>query len=198
MVEDCSVNSVHLAPNNGYASEYRTHGFSKPVTKFTKDHSFLTAYRNLVKRINFMIHCQRFHKSSLRQEYSTKTKRASDQENVVAFVCNLYEGFQEKDQTVAIVIDLGNAYNRVQFKFLMDLLMRDGVSWTFIRWIAVVLLNKTDQLPKWSSATHQLTMGLPQGSPLSLVFYNERSIMYIKGLADVNQDGFNSAVHSHW
>lgn len=114
--------------------------------------------------------------------------------NVAAFVCNLYEGLQEKDQTVAIVIALGNAYNRVQFKFLTDLLMQDGVSWTFIRWIAVVLLNKTDQLPRWSSSTHQLTMGLPQGTPLSLVFYNERSIMDTKGLADVNQDCFSSAL----
>ena len=41
------------------------------------------------------------------------------------------------------------------------------------------------QLGNWSSAPHQLTMGLPQGSPLSSVLFN----VYTKGLADLNQNG---------
>ena len=41
------------------------------------------------------------------------------------------------------------------------------------------------QLGNWSSVPHQLTMGLPQGSPLSPVHFS----VYNKGLADLNQNG---------
>ena len=46
----------------------------------------------------------------------------------------MYEGFQRKEQTVAVVISLEDAYNRVQFKLLMDLLMEYGVSLTLTQW----------------------------------------------------------------
>ena len=91
------------------------------------------------------------------------------------------------EQTVAVAIDLEDAYNRVQFKLLMDLLTQYGVSLTQTRWVAGVLLERTMvmQLGNWSSAPHQLTMGLPQGSLILPVLFN----VYTKGLADLNQNG---------
>ena len=108
-------------------------------------------------------------------------------ENAAAFAYDVNKGFQRKEQTVAVAINLEDAYNRVQFKLLLDLLTQYGVSITLTRWIAGVLLERTVamQLGNWSSAPHQLTMGLPQGSPLSLVLFN----VYTKGLADLNQNG---------
>jgi len=41
------------------------------------------------------------------------------------------------------------------------------------------------QLGNWSCAPHQLTMGPPQGSPLSSVLFK----VYTKDLADLNQNG---------
>ena len=35
----------------------------------------------------------------------------------------MYKGFQRKEQKVAVATDLKDAYNRVQFKLLMDLLI---------------------------------------------------------------------------
>ena len=54
-----------------------------------------------------------------------------------------------------------DAYYRVYFKTLMDLLMQYGVSLTLTRWIAGALLERTfvKQFPNWSSAPLQLTMG---------------------------------------
>ena len=63
-------------------------------------------------------------------------------ENVAAFAYDVYEGFQRKEQTVAVAIDLEDAYNRVQFKLLMDLLIQYGVSLTLIRWVAEALLER--------------------------------------------------------
>ena len=62
----------------------------------------------------------------------------------------------------------------LQFKLLMDLLMQYGVSLTLTGG-----LQERSWKEQWcfsleslSSATHQLTMGLPKGSPLSPVLYN--------------------------
>ena len=38
-----------------------------------------------------------------------------------AFAYDVYEGFQRKEQAVAVATDLEDACNRVQFKLLMDL-----------------------------------------------------------------------------
>ena len=58
----------------------------------------------------------------------------SDKENAAAFAYDMYEGFQRKEPAVAVAIDLEDAYNRVQFKLLMDLLIQYGVSLTLTRW----------------------------------------------------------------
>ena len=98
-------------------------------------------------------------------------------ENAAAFASDVYEGFQSKEQTVAVAIDIDDAYNRVQFKLLMDLLMQSEISITLTRWIAGALLERTVvmQLGNWGSALYQL----------SPVPFNE----YIKGQADLNQNG---------
>ena len=44
-------------------------------------------------------------------------------ENGAAFACDVCKGFQRKKQTVTAVINLEDAYNRVQFKLLMNLLI---------------------------------------------------------------------------
>ena len=71
-------------------------------------------------------------------------------------------GQTRKMQMGKVAIDLEDAYNRVQFKLLMDLLVQYGVNLTLTRWVAGALLERTVvmQLGNWSSAPHQLTMGL--------------------------------------
>ena len=85
-------------------------------------------------------------------------------EKAATFAYYMYEGVQRKENKLAVAIDIEDAYNRVQFKFLMGLLVQYGVILTLTRWIAGAPLERTVvmQLGNWSSATHQLTRGLPQ------------------------------------
>ena len=55
--------------------------------------------------------------------------------NATAFTDGVYEGSQRNEQAVAVAIDLEDAYNRVQFKLLIDMLMQYGVCLTLTRWI---------------------------------------------------------------
>ena len=47
--------------------------------------------------------------------------------------------FPRKKQTLAIAVDLENAYNRMQFKLLIELPIPYGISLTLARWLAVAL-----------------------------------------------------------
>ena len=63
-------------------------------------------------------------------------------ENAARFAFDVYEGFQRKEQTLAMAIDLEDAYNRVQFKVLMELLLQYGVSLMLTRWLAAALQER--------------------------------------------------------
>ena len=64
-------------------------------------------------------------------------------ENAAAFAYNVYGGFQRKEQTLTVAIDIEDAYNMVRFKLLMVLLVQYGVSLTLTRWIVGALLGRT-------------------------------------------------------
>ena len=65
--------------------------------------------------------------------------------------------------------------------------MEYGTSLALTRWLAGALLEKGcgDATSKPGALLLISSMGIPQGSPLSLVLFN----VFIKGLADLNQNG---------
>ena len=50
--------------------------------------------------------------------------------------------FHREEQTLAVVVDLGDAYNRVQFKLPMELLVQCGVSLRLTRCLAAALQER--------------------------------------------------------
>ena len=77
--------------------------------------------------------------SGLRKEKRTSPKprriqsRNSHWENIARLAYDDYEGFQRKEQTLAVAVDLQDAYSIVQFKLLMELLVQYDVSLTLTR-----------------------------------------------------------------
>lgn len=110
-----------------------------------------------------------------------------------------YEGFQKKDQTLAMLIDLEDAYNRARS---MDLLVQDEVSLAVICSIAAAPLennnnnNKNSGHTTWkvglrsSSVYHGLTPRL--AAPATLLQRIQQD------LPDVNQTGCSRVAVRHW
>ena len=60
-----------------------------------------------------------------------------------------------------MAVDLEDAYNRVQFKLLMELFVQYSVSSTLTRWLAAALQERkvAMRLGNWISTPQQLTVG---------------------------------------
>ena len=108
--------------------------------------------------------------------YFSQTQEGTEQEkstweNAARIAYGVYEGFQWKEQTLAVAVDLEDAYNRVQVNLLMELLVQYGVSLTLTQWLATALQERkmTMRLGSWISKSQQLTLGLPQAPPLPLL-----------------------------
>ena len=90
--------------------------------------------------------------------------------------------------SLAVVVDLEDAYSRVQFK------LQHGVSLMPTRWLTAVLRERkvSMRLGNWISTPQQLTLILPKAPPppplsRSPVLYN----VCTKGLANLNSNGLS-------
>ena len=94
--------------------------------------------------------------------------------NTATLAHDVFEGFQDKHETVIAAIDLEDAYNRVSYKKLMDILLELNLDPWLLRWTAEALLIRKVALRngKWVSEVTEIAPGLPQGSALSPVLFN--------------------------
>ena len=66
-------------------------------------------------------------------EECSATGQVPTWENAARSAYDVYQGFQRKEQTLAVAVGLEDAYNRVQFKLLVELLVQYDVSLTLTR-----------------------------------------------------------------
>ena len=82
--------------------------------------------------------CSQEASSGLRKEKRTpppnqggyRAGKKNTWENATRCAYDIYKGFQKKKHTLAMAVDWEDAYNRVQFKLLMVLLVQYGVHLT--------------------------------------------------------------------
>ena len=78
-------------------------------------------------------------------------------ENPARFTYNVLEGFQRKEKTLAVTVDLEDAYNRAQFILRMELPVQYGVGLTLKKWRAVAL-EETGCHATWKLELYTPTM----------------------------------------
>ena len=122
-------------------------------------------------------------------------------DGVHRFAYDVYEGFQRKEQTLDVDVDLEDAYNKVQFKLLMEVLAQYGAILLLTRWFVAAFKERkvAIQPGNWISMHRKLTMGLSQGSPLSPVLNNVYTDFNSNGLSrllTLVDDGLNSKTAS--
>ena len=99
----------------------------------------------------------------------------------------MYDAFERKEETLAVALDLEDAYNRVDFGILMRTLKNMKVDPYLVMWLGNALLKRkvAMRVDTWASEVKSITPGLPQGSALSPVLFN----VYTAGITSNQLEG---------
>ena len=106
-------------------------------------------------------------------------KGCRTEDQLFRFVQSTIDGFQNGKSTIAVFIDLQQAYDRVWRKGLLIKMRNMGIHGKMLKWIQSFLNNRTIQTTVDGATSSKKTLeeGLPQGSALSctlfLIFIND-------------------------
>ena len=104
---------------------------------------------------------------------------------IILFIMSqrIIDGFQKKQHTTAVFVDLKQAYDRVWRKGLLLKMKTVGINGNLYQWIKQFLTDRTIQtrINDGLSSKETIHEGLPQGSPLSCTLF----LLFINDLPDI-------------
>ena len=129
-------------------------------------------------------------------------KGLSTEDALWKFVNAASSALQTRHRLVLISLDIQAAYDTVWHIGLLHKLAKMGISLDLLRWIRAFLTSRVATIRIRSATTNRtLTMGIPQGSPLSAILF----LVYINDLILLLQDipsaftqGFADDLSSWW
>ena len=190
------VKNFNASLATGEIPDQWLHSYLMPLPKPGKDHSSIKGYRIITMQNIYGKILEKIVASRLARHLEVKKllpdglgsyrpgKDTCINTSVLAY--DVYEGFQNKEETVIAAIDLEDAYNRVDYNKLMDMLLLEmEVDPWMTRWIATALFERKVALKcgRWVSDPVSIAPGLPQGSALSPVLFN----IYTSSIARIGE-----------
>jgi hypothetical protein len=88
--------------------------------------------------------------------------------NVTILTYDVYEAFQNREESAITTLDLKDAYNRINYQTLLSVMCDLEMQLWIIRWTSNALYGRTVAIScrNWSSSPITICPGLSQGSPL--------------------------------
>ena len=170
------------------------HAIIIPILKAGKPASQLSSYRPIsltscmVKVLERMIGSRLYYLAET-EEWFCKTqagfrKQQSTEDQILRFVQNVSDGFQEKPakRTIMVQLDYSKAYDRVWRQRLLLDMIEIGVPMQMVLWFRSFLTDRRAQVLYNGSYSRDVLMcqGLPQGAVTSPLLF----LFYINGLSE--------------
>jgi hypothetical protein len=114
------------------------------------------------------------HKNIIDEEQEGFRKYHSTTQALLRLVQNIFDGFNEKQHTLAVFLDLEKAFNSVWRDGLLVKLQRLGIRGKMWQWLSNFLTGRSARcvVACEMGDTFQTSVGLPQGSVLSPLLFN--------------------------
>ena len=113
-------------------------------------------------------------------------KRRSTIMNLIHLQRVIYEAFENKEKIMAVFLDVKKAYDCVDRKRLIDIIVKFGIKGKILSWLKY-FLNKRYNMVLFNNVLSdkvEFKKGVPQGSPISPLLFN----IYLSEMKEVFKD----------